>query len=82
MSQTHRRRPVGQNLEAPQLFRSQLVRSEEGPGAGAPPGAEAGASVELLSLQCRMVKENCVRCGHFQLAKDSDGGIESRRILL
>lgn len=22
-----------------------------------------------------MVKESCVRCGHFQLAKDGDGGI-------
>lgn len=35
-------RPVGQNLEAPPTVRSQLVRSEEGPGAGAARGWGGG----------------------------------------
>ena len=40
-----------------------------------PPGAGAGGSVELLGPQCRMLKESCMRCWHFQLAKGGGGGI-------
>lgn len=42
---------------------------------GAAPGRAGANVVKLLGLQCRMVKESCVRCWHFQLAKDGDGGI-------
>lgn len=41
-------RPVGQNLEAPPTVRSQLVRSEEGPGAGAARGRGGGAVLSCL----------------------------------
>lgn len=47
---------MGQNLEAPQLFRVSLSAVKRDQERGRP-GGRAGASVELLGLQCRMVKE-------------------------